>query len=181
MACKIHGILRITKQEIEVFEQQLLNLGDGSADLHLPAGHHPFPQHCVKCLKIEGNYSPAPFFFPFSVHLTHNRFNISILFYLSRPHTPDRTGEERWRATRGNSIPQAQSLPPLIFHSRDGHWWHLTKPTLLKRPSECSPWIQAALISVIFISTHQKKKKKQQRTEKPICVHQSSTQSLELL
>lgn len=42
--------------------------------------------------------------------------------------TPDGTGEARWGATRGYSIPQGWGSSPLILRSRYDHWGDLTTP-----------------------------------------------------
>lgn len=118
----------------------------------------------LKRLRIEGNSSPASFLV--SLLIRHIRASLSPPLSSPLPsssYTPDRKGEARWGAAEAAASLRAES--PLLWSSTADMITDGTSLPRPKRPSESSLWIQAVLISLIFISSL-KKKNKDQRTKK---------------
>lgn len=132
----------------------------------------------LKRLRIEGNSSPASFLV--SLLIRHIRASLSPPLSSPLPsssYTPDRKGEARWGAAEAAASLRAES--PLLWSSTADVITDGTSLPRPKRPSESSLWIQAVLISLIFISSLKKKTRTKGPKKKKKCfVSQNATESL---
>lgn len=161
--------------EMELFEQQQLNLGDGSRS----ACRTPFITLTLCKMCEDWREFFACLLLPFSLHLSHNSLNIhtsSCLFlFLSCPPYAHLTGQVKRGEEQQEATASLRAEAPLLWSSTADMIIDGIPPPPQKRPSESSLWIQAVLISVIFISTLQKQKRT--KGPKKLFVSQSSPKS----
>lgn len=117
-----------------------------------PAGLRSLPWHLIKSLMIERNSLPLPL----SLVFTHRRTHL--------------TGQVKWGEEQLEATASLRAKAALL--------WSSTADMIIDGTPLPSLWIQAALISAIFISKLQKKRLKGQKNKNPVSQQNLFTQIL---